>query len=36
MSIDYCFDPETVLCPGLWMSFFDTEEAHVVMFAYFT
>jgi len=32
--IDYCFNPETTLFTGIWMSFFDTEEAHAVMLAY--
>ena len=32
--LDYCFSSETTLVPGIWMSFFDTEEAHAVMLAY--
>ena len=32
--IDYCFSSETALTRGIWMSFFDTEEAHAVMLAY--
>ena len=31
---DYCFSPFTTLIQGIWMSFFDTEEAHAVMLAY--
>jgi hypothetical protein len=33
-EIDYCFSSETALTRGIWMSFFDTEEAHAVMLAY--
>ena len=29
--IDYCFCSETTMVPGIWMSFFDTEEVHAVM-----
>jgi hypothetical protein len=32
--IDYCFSSETALTRGIWMPFFDTEEAHAVMLAY--
>jgi hypothetical protein len=28
---DYCFSSVTALSRGIWMSFFDTEEAHAVM-----
>lgn len=31
---DYCFNSETTLSEGIWMSFCDTEEAHAVMLAY--
>ena len=31
MIFDYCFNSETTLSRGIWMSFFDTEEAHTVM-----
>jgi hypothetical protein len=31
---DYCFSSVTMLCRGIWISFFDTEEAHAVMLAY--
>ena len=31
---DYCFSSVTILSLGIWMSFFDTEEAHAVMLAY--
>ena len=34
-SIDYYFSSEITMVSGIWMSFFDTEEAHVVMLAYF-
>ncbi len=30
---DYCLNSETVLLPGIWMYFLDTEEAHAVMLA---
>ena len=33
-QIDYCFSSVTTLSRGIWMSFFDTEEAHAVMLAY--
>jgi hypothetical protein len=33
-QIDYCFYSKTTLPQGIWMSFFDTEEAHAVMLAY--
>jgi hypothetical protein len=33
-GIDYCFRFITGLSRGIWMSFFDTEEAHAVMLAY--
>ena len=29
--IDYCLNYLTTLCRGIWMSFFDTEEAYAVM-----
>jgi hypothetical protein len=31
---DFCFKLETLVLPGIWISFFDTEEAHAVMLAY--
>ena len=31
---DYCLISITRLCRGIWISFFDTEEAHAVMLAY--
>ena len=31
---DYCFNSETTLSEGIWMSFCDTEEAHAVMLVY--
>jgi hypothetical protein len=31
---DYCFNYEIPLAQGIWMSFFDTEEAHAVKLAY--
>jgi hypothetical protein len=34
LFIDYYFSSVTILLPGIWMSFFDTEEAHAVMLAY--
>jgi hypothetical protein len=34
MEFDYCFSSVTTLSQGIWMSFFDTEEAHAVMLAY--
>ena len=33
---DYFFSSVTTLARGIWMSFFDTEEAHAVMPAYGT
>jgi hypothetical protein len=33
-QIDYCFYSKTALTQGIWMSFFDTEEARAVMPAY--
>jgi hypothetical protein len=33
-GIDYCLSSLTQLTRGIWMSFFDTEEAHAVMLAY--
>ena len=32
--IDYCFSSVTTLSRGIWMSFFDTEEAHAGMLAH--
>ena len=32
--VDYCFSSVTTLSRGIWISFFDTEEAHAVMLAY--
>jgi hypothetical protein len=34
VKIDYCFSSVTRLFRGIWISFFDTEEAHAVMLAY--
>jgi hypothetical protein len=31
---DYCLDSETLLSRGIWISFFDTEEAHAGMLAH--
>jgi hypothetical protein len=33
-GIDYCLSSIGTLIQGIWMSFFDTEEAHAVMLAY--
>ena len=33
-DFDYYFSAATTLLQGIWMSFFDTEEAHAVMLAY--
>ena len=33
-EIDYCLSSIGSLIQGIWMSFFDTEEAHAVMLAY--
>jgi hypothetical protein len=30
----YVANSEIFLSPGIWISFFDTEEAHAVMLAY--
>jgi hypothetical protein len=34
LEIDYCPNPPTTPTLGIWISFFDTEEAHAVMLAY--
>jgi hypothetical protein len=34
LFIDYYFSSATIILPGIWISFFDTEEAHAVMLAY--
>jgi hypothetical protein len=34
LAIDYCLSSVTTLSRGIWISFFDTEEAHAVMLAY--
>ena len=31
---DYCLNSEMTMVLGMWVSFFDTEEAHAVMLAY--
>jgi hypothetical protein len=33
-QFDYCLESENTLTRGIWMSFFDTEEAQAVMLAY--
>jgi hypothetical protein len=34
LFFNYCFSSVTTAVQGIWMSFFDTEEAHAVMLAY--
>ena len=33
IKIDYAFKSEKIALPWIWMSFFDTEEAHAVVLA---